>query len=167
MRLVKPTKKYEKSWQEAMAEFRNENRKGFWNWIEEPIDLDSYIKLTEANENGQSLTVGSVASTTFWLIDNNEFKGHTNIRHELNDYLKKFGGHIGYYIRPSERRKGYGTKILGLALIEARKIGLKKVMIGCDESNIPSQKVIEKNGGEFTKKVTDECEPKLIYWIKL
>ena len=167
MQLIKPTKKYEKSWHEALNEFRAEGRKGFWNWQKEPSNLDNYIQLTSDNEKGENLPDDWVPSTTYWLIDNNKFVGHTNIRHKLNDYLSKIGGNIGYYIRPSSRNKGYGTKILELALIKAKQLGLKKVSITCDEHNIASKKIIEKNKGQYQDKVTGEGNPKLRYWIEL
>ena len=167
MQLVKPTKKYEKSWHEALAEFREEGRKGFWNWEKEPGNLDEYIKLTRDNEKGESLPKDWVPATTYWLIDNGQFVGHTNIRHKLNDYLAKIGGNIGYYVRPSARNKGYGTKILELALLEAKKLGLQKVLVTCDESNIASEKIIVKNKGQFQDKVASKEEPKLRYWIEL
>lgn len=167
MQLIKPTKKYEQSWHEAVTEFQKEGQKGFWNWEKEPTDLDDYIKMTRDNEKGKNLPEGWVPSSSYWLIDNDQFIGHTNIRHRLNDHLKKIGGHIGYYIRPSCRKKGYGTKILELALIKAQQLGLKKVLITCDESNIASQKVIEKNKGKFQDKVPNGPEPKLRYWIEL
>lgn len=167
MQLVKPTKKYGESWYEAIAEFRAEGLKGFWNREKEPHDLDEYIKLTRDNEVGESLSRSWVPSTTYWLIDNGQFVGHTNIRHKLNDYLKNIGGNIGYYIRRSARNKGYGTKILELALLKAKQLGLKKVLITCDESNIASKKVIEKNKGQLQDKVIYEGKSKLRYWIDL
>lgn len=165
MKLIKPIKKYEKSWQEALAEFREEKRRGFWNWEKEPTDLDEYIKISQDNEKGKSLPRGWVPATTYWLIDNDEFIGHTNIRHELNEHLAKFGGNIGYYIRPSARRKGYGAKILELALMKAKELGLQKVLVTCDESNTASKKIIEKNKGQFQDKVINEGEPGLRYWV--
>jgi len=167
MFLTKPTKKYEKSWHDALKEFQDEKRIGFWNMDKEPTDLDEYIKSCQIYEKGENLPNNRVPATTFWLIDNNKFIGHTNLRHKLNDYLKKEGGNIGYYIRPSERSKGYGTKILELVLVEAKKIGLKKALVTCDQSNIASQKVIEKNGGKYDSKVSSTPEPKLRYWINL
>jgi predicted acetyltransferase len=165
MQLIKPTKKYEKSWENALAEFRLEKRRGFWNWEGEPGSLDDYIRVTRDNEVGKSLLDGWVAATTYWLVDDGEFVGHTNIRHELNDYLAKFGGHIGYYIRPSARKKGYGTKILELALIKAKELGIQKALVICEESNLVSKKIIERNGGVFQDKVFGEGEAKLRYWI--
>lgn len=167
MKLVAPTKEFEKSWQEALAEFQAEGRKGFWNWEKEPTNLDEYILLTSQNSRGENVPDGWVPSSTFWLIDDGEFIGHTNIRHSLNDFLKHIGGHIGYYIRPSARGKGYGTKILEFALIEAEKLGLKKVLISCNEDNVASKRVIEKNNGQFQDKIVKDGESILRFWIEL
>jgi predicted acetyltransferase len=167
MRLIKPNKKYAKSWQRAMAEFRKEKRQGFWNYSKEPTDINEYIQETKDHEKGKNLPPNWIPSTTFWLIDNDKFVGHVNIRHELNDHLKKIGGHIGYAIRPSARKKGYGTKILALALRKAIQLGFTKALVTCDESNIGSKKVIEKNNGQLENKVKGENGPKCRYWIKL
>lgn len=168
MRLIKPTKKYEKSWEEALAEFEAEERKGFWNVPAKPTSLDEYIKRTNDHSEGKKIPANWVPSTTYWLIDDDKFVGHINIRHKLNDYLAKIGGHIGYAIRPSERKKGYGTKILELALPKAKALGLKKVLVTCDISNIASQKIIERHKGQLQDTIdTEEGEPKKRYWIEL
>ena len=167
MKLVKPTKKYGQGWCEALSEFREEKRKGFWNREKEPDSLDDYIKMTKDHEKGKNISKDWAPATTYWLIDKGKFIGHTNIRHKLNAKLRKIGGNIGYYIRPSERNKGYGTQILKLALIKAKKLGLKKMLITCAESNIASKKIIEKNKGRFKNKVADKNGNNLRYWIGL
>ncbi|MEK7171371.1 MAG: GNAT family N-acetyltransferase [Patescibacteria group bacterium] len=167
MKLVKPTKKYEKSWKEAIAEFEAEDRRGFWNVAEKPTDMDEYIQRISNHSKGKNLPEHWVPATTYWLVDNDEFVGHINIRHKLNDDLEKIGGHIGYAIRPSARNKGYGGKILELALPKAKEIGLQKVLVTCDESNIASQKIIEKNGGQFQDRIPREDKFELRYWIDL
>jgi predicted acetyltransferase len=95
--------------------------------------------------------------------------GITHLRHRLTDPLRKEGGHIGYNIRPSERRKGYGTKILELALDKAREIGLKRVLVTCDTDNVASGKIIRKNGGVFEgESISDRSgKPVSRYWIEL
>lgn len=95
--------------------------------------------------------------------------GHANIRHALNDSLRLKNGNIGYHIAPTHRRKGYGTKILALALIEAKKIGLNKVLITCDENNLGSTKIIEKNGGVLANIIEIEGDAFRTkrYWIEL
>lgn len=93
--------------------------------------------------------------------------GAVNIRHCLNDHLLLCGGHIGDGIRPSERRKGYATQMIGLALEECRKIGIKKVLMVCDKDNIGSAKSIIRNGGILENEVIENGKIKQRYWIDL
>jgi len=167
MKLIKPNAKYGKSWLEAMKEFKSEDRTGFWNYNGESKNVEDFVRIAKDHEKGKNLPKGWVPATTYWLIDNEKFIGHINIRHELNDFLMKVGGNIGYHIRQTERGKSYGTKILELCLPKAKKLGLKKVLITCDESNIASRKVIEKNGGQLENKIKHEDGYKLRYWINL
>jgi predicted acetyltransferase len=87
----------------------------------------------------------------------------------LNDFLLKQNGHIGYFIRPSKRKMGYGKKILQLGLLEAKKMGLPKVLITCDEDHFASQKIIEANGAILENIIeTENGKPKTRrYWINL
>ena len=120
-------------------------------------------------ENGLLLPPGWVAETVLWLVDNDIFIGRASIRHSLNEHLLKIGGHIGYFIRPSMRRRGYGKSILNLALIEAKKMGLQKVLVTCDETNTGSRKIIEANGGVLENIVENglDMPPKRRYWITI
>jgi predicted acetyltransferase len=113
------------------------------------------------------LKSGRVPASEFWLSDDDKFIGRLSLRHELNEYLLKMGGHIGYEIRPSKRRQGYGTEILRLGLEKARELGLLKVLVTCDEDNIGSKKIIEHNGGIFENAIEIEGDPvkNLRYWI--
>lgn len=156
MKLIKPNKKYAQSWYSAIKEFNAEKSKGFWNIPTPPTTFKEYKQRTDDHAKGKSLPDFWPQSSTFWLIDNNKFVGHSNLRHTLTKKLKNYGGNIGYYIRPTARQKGYGTKILELSLKKAKKIGLKKVLITCTETNIPPQKIIEKNGGKLINKVQTE-----------
>lgn len=151
MKLVKPTLKYEKSWQKALAEFRAEKAIGFWNFKQEPTNLTEYIARTNNESLGINLAPNKSPNSTYWLIDNNKFIGHCNLRHSLTEQNQQFG-HIGYYIRPTERQKGYGTKILELAIAKLKLLGLSDALITCDETNLGSIKVIQKNGGQLLKK---------------
>lgn len=167
MELVKPCKEYADQWWKALREFEDEGLNGFWNSPEKPIDIDSYIKRVEDYEKGINQPEGYVPSSTFWLIDDGKFIGHLNLRHELNDRLNKIGGHIGYYLRRKFRGKGYGTKMLSLSLFEARNLGLKRVLLTTDEWNIASQRVMEKNGGEYQDTIEFEGHKLMRYWIDL
>ena len=112
---------------------------------------------------------GPVPDTTLFCLekDRNIFVGAVNIRHHLNEELLKTGGHIGAGIRPSERRKGYATAMIGLALEECRKLGIENVLITCDKDNIGSAKSIIKNGGVLENEVEEDGHMEQRYWIQL
>ncbi len=99
--------------------------------------------------------------------DRDTMVGAVNIRHYLNEYLLKYGGHIGDGIRPSERRKGYVTKMISLALEECKKLGMDKVLLVCDKDNIGSVKSIINNGGVLENEVLKEGKLIQRYWIML
>lgn len=99
---------------------------------------------------------GGVKCSTYFLFVGGSITGTIQIRHSLNDELLKSGGNIGYGIRPSERGKGYGTKMLALALDKCRETGMDKVLITCDKGNIGSAKTAIKNGGIFKKEYINE-----------
>lgn len=129
-------------------------------------DFDNYLNNLELKEAKDGLVPDSV----FFLLDEdrNKLIGAVNIRHYLNDYLLKFGGHIGDGVRPSERKKGYATKMIELALIECKKLGMDKVLITCNKSNIASAKTIIKNGGILENEIKDS-DGEIIqrYWINI
>ncbi len=108
---------------------------------------------------------------TFLLIRENDSRivGTVNVRWDLNEAMLRFGGHIGYGIRPSERRKGYNKINLYLALKEAKKIGLDHVMIDCAVSNIASDKTIQALGGTLGRCEKDPTDGELtnVYWINV
>ena len=89
----------------------------------------------------------NTTTNRYILYDNSIPIGEVGIRTTLNDFWKDKGSQIYYKIRKSYREKGYGNKILELALIEAKKLGFDKVRINCDDNNIKSRKIIIKNGG--------------------
>lgn len=103
-------------------------------------------------------------SLTYLTFDDNEkLIGLLNIRFDLPEELVNKYGHIGYGVRPSERRKGYATKMLEFALEECRKIGMGKVILGCHKENIASAKTIMKNGGKLIREV-EEYNDISDYW---
>jgi len=124
-----------------------------------PEYLDKNINFSE----GIGLDEKYVPQTIYWLIVNDKPVGIGKLRHYLNDNLKIVGGHIGYSIRPSERKNGYGNLILKEILKEAQKMNISEVLLTCDAINIPSRKVIEKNNGVLESTENGECK----YWIKL
>jgi predicted acetyltransferase len=121
-------------------------------------------------EMGINLPPGYVPGTDLWLIENGvEVVGRGNFRHFLNPWLERMGGHIGYEIRPSRRRRGYGTAILRLMLDEARAFGLDRALVTCHPDNTGSKKIIERNGGVLQDTIwIDELNrPCSRYWISL
>lgn len=122
----------------------------------------------EKNKNIKLYKPHLVDQTTYVLVDDNgHIYGGTNIRHELNDNLLIHGGHIGYLIRPTERKKGYATILLNFALEKCKQFNISKVLVTCREENIGSAKVIEKNGGIYENSLKNEKENKIYkrYWI--
>jgi predicted acetyltransferase len=106
-----------------------------------------FVKMVEDNRRGHSLDNGWVKST--WLLADvdGEVVGRSSIRFELNDSLLIEGGHIGYAVRPTYRRRGHASEILRQSLVVARSGGVDRVLVTCDDSNLGSRSVIEVNGG--------------------
>ena len=128
--------------------------------------LDELIK----NKNMKTFKPNLVDQTTYILVDEKgRIYGGTNIRHKLNERLLIHGGNIGYLIRPSERKKHFGTLMLNLALEKCKLLGLIKVLSTCREDNIGSMKVIENNGGVYEKSYINPNDSKAYkrYWINI
>lgn len=155
--LVLPSVKYKDSFLKAVREYQSENLFNYRHLdIKELEDnFGSYIKQQEDESKGINLPTGYVSHTVYWLVDDEGYIGRLDIRHELNDFLDKFGGHIGYDIRPTRRRQGLGKLILKLGLEKAKELGIKEVVITCDVDNIGSKKIIEANDGQFTEITTN------------
>ena len=101
------------------------------------------------------------------LVDN-KIVGIIDFRHHIDHpVLGVWGGHIGYSVRPSERRQGYATEMLRQNLQNCKNHGLEKVMITCNSDNVPSEKIIITNGGEFEKEVSVDDKRIKRYWIQL
>lgn len=105
-------------------------------------------------------SVNRSASKTFLLIRENDNKiiGTINVRWNLPEAMQKFGGNIGYGVRPTERRKGYNKINLYLGLIEAKKLGLDRVMLDCASDNIGSDKTMQALGGMLDREEIDPAD---------
>jgi len=127
-----------------------------------------FVRSQKSQAKEGSLALGDVPKTQYWLIKGNEVIGQGVLHHRLNRHLKKFGGHVGYSIRPSFRNKGYGTALLLLMLKKAKKFGFEQILLTCREGNKPSIKIIEHAGGVFKKRILDKNKiPHVLYDVKL
>jgi predicted acetyltransferase len=169
MELIKPKIKYGRSFVRAVEELRIHQEDSFYRVFGRPLTVDQYINLTEKHAQRQDLPQGWVPYVTFWLVDKGEFIGELHFRYVLTDYLRNYGGHIGYTIRPSKRKKGYGKQLLALALPRIKTLGYSRVLVTCDETNIASRKIIEANAGSFYQANAqgNNMPQKLLYWIDL
>lgn len=172
MQLLEPSIKYKKSFLESLEEYQNEEktdmhfRNEHYNKLKKgelEKNFQTYIDKELAKAKGLGLPKEYVPDSVYWLIDDDEYVGRVNIRHTLTENLLRLGGHIGYDIRLSKRGRGYGKRILELALDKAANLGIKKVLITCNVNNIASKKIIEANGGILENREED----KLRYWITI
>lgn len=171
--LVKPCMRYLQSYLNACWEFKD--KKVRWYNLDDPSRFyewkDTIFEEYERRSLGVGLPEGYVPSSTFWLVENDEFIGTGNLRHWLTPPLEKYGGHIGYAIRPSKWGHRYGTLILRLLLEEARSLQIKRVLLTCDEENTMSAKVMINNGGTYCNTVEVEINGIVRrmarYWIEL
>jgi len=169
--LVEPTIQYKEAILDYKDEFARNNE-----YISGSASLGSadtfeaWLENVQNEENLVSFSHGRVPATEYLVIKKSDgtLVGMISIRHELNTYLTQYGGHIGYSVRKSERRKGYATQMLGLALKYCRSLGISKVLITCDKENLGSGSVIKINGGRLENEVIDkEGIITQRYWITL
>jgi predicted acetyltransferase len=174
-RLEPPSVELHASFLEALDEFRAEGRLGPGDstglahearegipGLDDPNGFAVYVAGLRARALRETpRPPGFVPDTVLWFRDGATFIGRTSIRHELTEMLREVGGHIGYDVRPSLRRRGHATEMLRQALPIARQLGIDPVLVTCDVDNVGSRRVIEANGG----RLEDERHGKLRYWL--
>ncbi len=173
--LVSPTTRVHASFLEAMAEFSAEGRGGIYDHSVLGRDSRTYASrwgtpsgfkryvadvLAEALEESPR-PAGYVAQTTLWWVEDETYLGRVGIRHRLTPSLLEVGGHIGYDVRPTARRRGHATAMLAAALPVARALGIDRALLTCDFDNEGSRKVILSAGGVLE----DQRGGKLRYWV--
>ena len=130
-----------------------------------------WIDQVEALKDAATTPLKLVPCTQYLYVREEDQKivGVIQIRHTLNEYLETYGGHIGYSVAPSERRKGYATQMLHLVLPECKKLGINKVLITCLQDNEASKKVILHNGGVYESTVYEADKGVYLerFWIDL
>ena len=172
MKLIEPTIEYEKQLYDYRKEFINSGSSmdgtGSFTEYESPSE---WLKKVEALKNTETVPEGFVPSTQFIFVreEDNKIVGMIQIRHCFNEYLEKYGGHIGYSVAPSERLKGYGSLMLKLTLPYCKKLGLSRVLVTCVKGNNGSRKIILKNKGIYESTVYEPDKDVFLerYWIDL
>ena len=133
-----------------------------------PETFPAYVAGLTDVAAGKNLPEGWVPMNTYWLIRKGTHPvSISRLRHRLTESLLQRGGHIGYWIRPSERGKGYGTRLLALTCQKARAIGIDRILVTCHRDNKGSIRIIEKNGGVLDISLSSgPQDEELNYWIE-
>lgn len=173
--LVRPVVGVHRSYLAGLDEFRAEGRLGPGDdsalaseardvpGVDDPDGFERYVEERHARAlEDTPRPTGWVPATLLWYIDGEHWIGRPVIRHRLTSALLETGGHIGYDVRPSMRRRGHATRMLGLALPVARGLGIRAALVTCDVDTAASRKVIEANGGVLE----DERHRTLRFWVK-
>ncbi len=133
-------------------------------------DLQTFLHECRDIESGVDLPSDKVPQTTYWLVDRSGLVvGIVRVRHRLNPRLQQYGGHIGYYVRPRERGKGYGRAALRLALERLRGLGVDRALLTVNPANTLSARVVLANGGVRDAQGVDAVSGEVVdrYWIPL
>jgi len=170
--LIRPTEEYASQIAEYRKEFLEADNSmdgcGPLRRFEDPLE---YIKTCKEYEDPKTVPSHLVPATQWFFVRKSDGKlvGMLQVRHCFNEYLEKYAGHIGYSVRPCERRKGYAKKMLKMALPFCREIGLEKVLISCIDGNVGSEKTILANGGVYESTVLEPNTNRYLkrFWISL
>ena len=162
--LVRPHVRFQKSYLAALAEdpdYAQRMTRGAGDLSDEDVFVRHVDRLLREAEPGPPRFDGWVPCTTFWWVENDEFLARVAIRHELKGDLWTVGGHIGYWVRPSARRRGHGLAAFRAVLPEAAALGIDPALVTCDWNNEPSRRIIEAGGGVLENRIG----VKLRFWV--
>lgn len=155
MKFVLPEDSYEEKAKEYLREFREyQSDLVGCGGLEQYLDSDSFAAWTQKVMEDLDLSgivPGHIPTYTYFYVreEDERLVGMVNIRLALTDFMEKEGGHIGYSIRPSERGRHYGIRLLKEALEFCRMLGLDEVILSCSKDNAASAKVIKNCGGQL------------------
>lgn len=177
--IVRPDVRYQRSYLAAHDEFAGAHRDGDGVWAQEAdgefagfeftreslAERDEFARFVlsrRADELPETPRPGGCVPCTFlWIVEGEEYLGSIALRHELNDVLLREGGHIGFSIRPSARRRGHATTALAQTLELAHELGMERVLVCCAEDNTDSLRIIEAAGGTHE----DSRNGQRRYWV--
>jgi predicted acetyltransferase len=179
LRLIEPDPSYQSSYVAALRELTREGNAHYLELVlpaeprlpgatytlarlTDPATFAEFCDFTRSLEQpGTPRPAGWVTGTYRWMVADGEVVGRASLRHTLTPWLLEVGGHIGYAVRPSARRRGHATEALRLMLGVAAKRGLDPVLVTCDDDNVGSRRVIEANGGVLE----DIRNHKMRFWL--
>lgn len=167
LKLIEPSLEYRDEYLDMINEWSNTGERMIPFILRfDCSNFDSFLEEIHKLKTNRDLGENKVNSSTFLLVNNEgRVLGATNIRHELNEQLLKMGGHIGYGIRPSERKKGYASQLLSLALEKARSLEIRRVLVTCDKDNFGSARTILRNNGRLDSEDIVDGVAIQRYWI--
>jgi predicted acetyltransferase len=169
--LIAPTVRLHQSWLRSRDEWgRGVHQDGSglraYDDVDSPDGFAAWVRrLLGESDLAVPPAEGLVHCTYWWIVEDDEMLGAISLRHELNDFLLQAGGHIGYGVRPSARRRGLASFALGEVLPYAAKLGLTRVLVTCNVANEGSRRTIERHGGELEDIRDTEIGRLRRYWI--
>lgn len=169
--LVAPDEAYRVAFAAMVEDYRRAGEDRHQTVALDALGFAAYVERLRDQARGVGLPPGWVPVTTYWMVtpDAAMILGVSKLRHWLTPPLEREGGHIGYMITPSQRRKGYGTRQLALCLEKACAMGLERALVTCDTDNVASARVIQKNGGVLESEGISDISGKPVsrYWVEL
>lgn len=170
-KIIRPAIEYLDSYIEALDEYHQEDRYMYQDGESIRANAEEFMQIinTETGNPYQPLQdwADHIPETVLWFVKDTMYVGSIDIRHRLNWHLERWGGHISFRIRPSERRKGYGKKILKKAIPVMNYIGIEKALLTVNPENEAAIATIEACGGvlEDTTQDSDQFPSRLRYWL--
>lgn len=171
--LIAPTTELHAAWLESRDDWgRGVHQDGSGLHADDDVDTPegfaAYVgRLRREEDVSVPPQEGRVHCTTRWIVEDGRVLGAISLRHDLNEFLARAGGHLGYGIRPAARRRGLASWALGRMLEQARDLGLTRVLLTCHDTNVASQRVIEGAGGVLEDVRETELGTTRRYWIDL